>query len=425
MVLRPQLFLKWVRRMVVYSRKQVAHAMRRYVGAPIPEKDPRLFLEEARKRPGMTILPKVVELPTHSFGVRVRSATLEILILQLAHIGDFVLSLRAMKKLRRGFPAARITLVCASWNVDWARRTELFDEIVEFNFFPSLNVNWRGVEKSIFERFEQLQLGVYDIAIDLRHDPDTRPCLYRVRATTRAGYYALLEGFPPLDLMLPSVELIALSNGQTFSLHAEMRLELLADVVVNALAEPADSHPASLLLPHQARTHFRPYVVFAVGAGDPIRRWPTANYVELAQKLIAEYELDVLVVGGANEGKIVEEICEQAPARTFARIDLPLDDLAASLAQAVLVVGLGSGVSHLAAALGTPTLVLLSGVSPLDVWRSVGPRVINLNAPMPCSPCGLRHETECPFGVTCLRSITPNDALQRIRALMPKSVFTG
>ena len=304
--------------------------------------------------------------------------------------------------------------------MEWAKQTGFFDRVVPFDFFSRLNQHWNGATPDIFDRFEALPLGAFDIAIDLRHDADTRPCLYRAKARARVGYMAPTErGFPPLDLMLPPVEQLLLSNGSEYSLHAELRLELLADAVLDAYADSAGSHPVALLADADAGRALRPFFILAVGAGNSIRRWPSQKFVELAQKLIEKFAWDVWIVGGAAERPIVEAILAELPAtQAFACVDLPLTDLAARVAQASLLVGLGSGVTHLAATLGVSTVSVLSGVSPLDVWRPVGPRVVNLVGKTPCAPCGLKHEKECPFGVACLTAITPDHVLAAAERVM-------
>ena len=413
----------WARRAVAVIKKRAMRLIRWCGLWPETEADRRRRLvEEGRRNPALSISAHVEELSARSAGHEAFHNP-SILILQLAHIGDFVLSLRAAKKLREGFRQSPITLVCASWNVEWAKQTGFFDRVVPFDFFSRLNQHWNGATPDIFTRFEELSLGAFDIAIDLRHDADTRPCLYRAKARARVGYMAPIErGYPPLDLMLPPVERLPLSNGSEYSLHAELRLELLADAVLDAYANSAGSHPVALLADSAAERALRPYFILAVGAGDSIRRWPTQKFVELAQKLIDKFAWDVWVVGGAAERPIVEAILAELPAtRAIACVDLPLTDLAARVAQASLLVGLGSGVTHLAATLGVSTVSILSGVSPLDVWRPVGTRVVNLVGKTPCAPCGLKHELECPFGVACLTAITPDHVLAAAERVMQRA----
>jgi ADP-heptose:LPS heptosyltransferase len=218
--------------------------------------------------------------------------------------------------------------------------------------------------------------------------------------------------------MLPQVELLARSDGREYSLHAELRLELLADAVVAAFADRGP-HPVTRFPRAAPQIASAPYVILAVGAGDPIRRWPQAQFVELGRRLIDLYDFNVVVVGGAAERALVGEIAAGLPLRRVtAHVDLPLPELSGKVARASLLVGLGSGIAHLAATSGVPTISLLSGVSPLDVWRPIGPRVVNLTGQTACSPCGLKRVEDCPFGVTCLYSITPARVLEAAAELL-------
>jgi len=407
-----------LRRAVAVIRKRLRRHLRLDV-ALLTAAEKRDFGLAKARRSRVAMPAAVVELPARASLCEQSFVRPRILVLQMAHIGDFILSLRALQKLSEGFPGSEITLVCASWNVDWARQTGFVDRIVAFDFFPRLNADWRGATPDIFARFAALPLGGFDLAVDLRHDADTRPCLYRVEASARAGFEAPLEkGFAPLDLTLPRVELLPRSDGREFSLHAELRLELLAEAVVAAFGERGP-HPATRLAKTAPLSAGRPFAILAVGAGDPIRRWPQEQFVELGRRLIAAYNFDIVVVGGAAERDAVSAVVAGLPQeRVSGWIDLPLVELTAKVARASLLVGLGSGVAHLAATLSVPTISLLSGVSPLDVWRPIGPRVVNLTGQTACSPCVLKRIEDCPYGVTCLYSISPERVLQAATELL-------
>ena len=417
------MLVKWLRRAAAVTRKRLRRHLRLDVAPPLSgaEKRGRL-IEEARRR-CVAMPSSVVALPARASGRPLSTSRPRLLVLQMAHIGDFILSLRALQKLRDGFPSSEITLVCASWNVDWAQRSGLVDRVVAFDFFSRLNADWRGPTPELFARFAALPLGAFDIAVDLRHDADTRPCLSLVKSRARAGYAAPLEkGDPPLDLMLPPVELLARPDGSEYSLHAELRLELLADAVVAAFAERGP-HPVTRIARGALHVARAPYAILAVGAGDSIRRWPQAQFAELGRRLIEIYDFDIVVVGGAAERAMVEEIVAGLPPyRVTANVDLPLTELSAKIGRAALLVGLGSGVAHLSATLGVPTVSLLSGVSPLDVWRPVGPRAVNLTGQTACSPCGLKRVEDCPFGVTCLHAIKPGRVLEAAADLLRPAV---
>lgn len=103
------------------------------------------------------------------------------------------------------------------------------------------------------------------------------------------------------------------------------------------------------------------------GSGSPRKNWPTDRFLELSRKLTARGERMVWVRGPAEMA--------QPDGWEGERLDRPsLSTLAATLAASRRFVGNDSGVSHLAAAVGTPTIALF-GPTPASVWRPDGPRV--------------------------------------------------
>lgn len=414
------MFKRRIWRAAATARNWVRNFRTRITFRPLTESEKRSRLITSGRRNSAAQIPvSVVEFSARSPVRRDSSSKGSILILQLAHIGDFVLSLRAAQKIRNGFPGAVVTLVCASWNASWAKETGLFDQVVAFDFFPRLNRDWRGPTPEGLARFEALGLGDFDIAVDLRHDVDTRPCLRRVRATARAGYFAPPEpGYPRLDVTLPPMELLMTPEGGEYSLHAELRMEFLAEAVVAAYSDRAE-HPVRRLAMRNGTEKRPSFAILSVSAGDPIRLWPLTKFVEVGNHLIEKFGFKIAVVGGFPEKESAEVIVAGLPdGHAWACIDLPLADLASEVGLASLLIGLGSGVTHLAAALGTPTVGILSGVSPLDVWRPVGPRVLSLVGATPCSPCNLKLAEDCPFGVACLKAVSVERVLSAVEELL-------
>lgn len=126
----------------------------------------------------------------------------KILVLKLDHLGDFIMGLPALERLRAAFPASKITLVVGPWNEPIAQSLGLFDTVLPFAAYPR-NSSEEAVDvpgkKALFDA---LVSGDYDLAIDLRTDSDTRFFLRDVRAGLRAGMGTKNE-FPFLDIFLP------------------------------------------------------------------------------------------------------------------------------------------------------------------------------------------------------------------------------
>jgi heptosyltransferase-2 len=110
------------------------------------------------------------------------------------------------------------------------------------------------------------------------------------------------------------------------------------------------------------------------GSGSPAKNWPAARFASLARA--AGGPRFLLVRGPADDDAACE--LETLPEARVAR-DLPLRVLAALLARAGAYVGNDSGVTHLAAAGGAPTIALFGPTDPA-IWAPLGPRVRILRA---------------------------------------------
>jgi hypothetical protein len=125
-----------------------------------------------------------------------------ILALKLDHLGDFIMGIPALERLRAAFAEAEITLVVGSWNEALARSLGIADHILVFDAYPRNPSEERVDVAGKAALFDALVTGRYDLAIDLRSDPDTRFLLSHVDAGLRAGI-GLKAQFPHLDVFLP------------------------------------------------------------------------------------------------------------------------------------------------------------------------------------------------------------------------------
>ncbi len=377
----------------------------------------RPLLRLLLRRRSASVVRDVASYPTASVvrwrGLPERAALLgerpRILILKLDHIGDFIVGMPAIAQLRTAFPDAILTLVCASWNRPWAERTGWFESVLDFDFFTQRNADWTGATLEQLDAFASRVPGRYDIAIDLRHDADTRPLLMRVDALYRAGFAAPSRpSDPALDIALPDVEHISPEDGTGLPVHAEMRLLLLADSVISTFTTSA-RHPAQVLLTGRSRQgDSRPYAILAPGAGSPIRCWPPVNLIEIARRLIDRYDLDIVLTGGPSEVEAAATIAAALPPARLRNLcgTLSLADLPDLIAGGTVYVGCDTGTTHLAAALEVATVAILTGVPNIEVWYPKGRNVNVVAARIACSPCYLVHAEQCPYRVPCMTAIT-------------------
>jgi heptosyltransferase-2 len=143
-------------------------------------------------------------------------------------------------------------------------------------------------------------------------------------------------------------------------------------------------------------------IALAPGAVGPSKRWPTASFADAAAQF-ARAGATVLVVGSPAETALAQEICAGNPAiRDLTGSDLRNAILA--LACSDLAISNDSGLLHVAAALGTPTIGIFGPTSPWH-WAPLNPLagVVQAEIELDCRPC---HKPVCRLGHhRCMREI--------------------
>lgn len=151
-------------------------------------------------------------------------------------------------------------------------------------------------------------------------------------------------------------------------------------------------------------------VHFSINASSPLKEWPLEHWIALARNLLVRRPGWRIVATGSAGGREQTRLRELASAVADARLlllpgGLPIADLAAVLLGCRMHVGGDSGVLHLAAALGTPTLSLFREYADASAWMPSGPRHRVLSVPCRCVN---QTDTACASGrAECLATITP------------------
>jgi heptosyltransferase II len=163
----------------------------------------------------------------------------------------------------------------------------------------------------------------------------------------------------------------------------------------------------------------RPVVALAPGAVGPSKRWPASAYAMLVRNLL-DSGLRVWVVGGPREKDLAKEIIGETSARDLTGTDLRNAVLA--LAAAAIAVSNDSGLLHVAAALGTPSIGIFGPTSPWH-WAPLNPlaATIETTSKLDCRPC---HKPVCRLvHHRCMRDIPPQRVFaavdQALAALVP------
>jgi len=116
------------------------------------------------------------------------------------------------------------------------------------------------------------------------------------------------------------------------------------------------------------------------GSGSEKKNWPEDKWTELSREILAETDWDVMLVGGEAEGERLRRMAGALPSpRVRVAQAWPLPELGEQLQACAAFAGHDSGITHLAAALGTPCVVLWSDTVQ-EVWRPRSDRLALLEA---------------------------------------------
>lgn len=268
-------------------------------------------------------------------------------VIRAGALGDTVLALPALQMLRQHFPQAHLEVVGYSEN--WSVALPLVDRITSIDL-PAFGGLYSGIAHSGLAR----EVAGIDLVVAWTgHDP--RPSLQDAGARRTVWRSPLPPpGIHAAQWLVDSLENVIPGDPQPTppSLHLS-RAELdrgeqtLSDL---GLERPIILHP---------------------GAGAPWKRWPPDRFAQLGDSLRAGGCSVALACGPADPGSVAA-VQRATGARPFAVLpQLPARPLGAVLARSFAVVGNDSGVTHLAAAAGAPTVALFGPTDPVS-WSPIG-----------------------------------------------------
>jgi ADP-heptose:LPS heptosyltransferase len=283
----------------------------------------------------------------------------------LPGLGDFLCALPALRALRRARPDVEVTLVGLSGSDALASRFHSYiDRFELFPGFPGLPDRTPEIQR-IPQFFAAMQSREFDLAIQLHGRGDlTNSIVALLGARRTAGFHRSGE-VPPDESTY-----IAWSDSSS---EIRQGLRLMAHLGWRSTDESLE-FPIASDDEVDGRAPGRPYVVIHPGASVESRRWSVPGFAAVAD-VLAERGFDIVITGAESEYAIADELARTmgAPARVAAG-STSLDELAVLLRHASLLVCNDTGVSHLAAAVCAPSVVVFRDSS-VDRWAPLDRRL--------------------------------------------------
>jgi ADP-heptose:LPS heptosyltransferase len=285
---------------------------------------------------------------------------LKVVVLKLDHRGDFLFSIPAIMKLKDKLKYVDLDIVVGEWNVDLAKKLNVFRNIYPFNFYHSFGSTLSESTKTKAQKEKELlnQLSPYDLAIDFRRPGETRFLLATVPADLKVGYKSFSEYDQALDICLdteidqPGVWIE--DNQRNVSLQL---LKLVDAIPFHGVYLPS-------LAPYQPEGR---QIGMFPGAGEESRQWPVEFFAKVAQKSIdLRMAEKINVYFAPHEQKLAESFSALPQTKIF--IGLELDEMLKSLTRNRFVLTNNSFGAHICSYLGIPSMAIYSGVETTREW---------------------------------------------------------
>jgi ADP-heptose:LPS heptosyltransferase len=372
-----------------------------------------------------------------------------ILIVQLDHLGDSVLTSPLITRLRTAYPGATIDVLASPSNHEVFEADVGVDRVrvAERTWFERHPHRW-GLLRAVWQLGRSLRSDRYDLGIDVRGDVLSVLVLALGGIPRRLGWAmgggaflltdvadwvrgrhevgSRLALLAPLGIVPdepPRVEVhirdddrvtVARWLAEAWPRKVSKRLELAVPAgwsrsftsapethrpELTAISELHD--PDSL---HAGRFGpVAPLLAVHIGAGTAAKRWPRRHWNTLIQRFLHD-GWRVIIVGGPEDPPASELLVRHDRLRDWTG-RLSVTQTTALLERADLFIGADSGPAHLAASAGTLSVILFSGTNQPRQWRPWSRHSLILRERVPCQPC---HQKACPLlDHPCMSGLDP------------------
>ena len=324
-------------------------------------------------------------------------------------IGDAVMMLPAVAKLRRLFPDAHLTLQTRDWAKGILGQANLFDEII--------------TPGSLFDQIATIRKGRFDLAVVF---PNSFSSAFAIRlggVKRSFGFAAERRSFLLTDPIpipdwkdtrhevhyyLELIDAIELSYFGSITSFPELEPRLSLSSVQRG--------DAVNLLREYGIDPTRQTVALAAGSTNSrAKRWLPERFAELADQLATELNMNVVLLGSEDDREIsrrVSDLTTHKPIDMTGKTDII--GAAAILGVVDVLVSNDMGLAHLAPAVGTKTLVIFGPTNQLTT-RPMSVKASIISAKVECAPCMLR---DCPIDHRCMTRVSVEEVFGRVAKLL-------
>lgn len=340
---------------------------------------------------------------------------MKILVRGTNWVGDAVMTIPAIRHLRRIFPDAHLALHTRTWAEGIFRDAALFDEILTFDKTSSKI-------KDALAQSKELKIREFDLAVLFPNSFETALVAKMAKIPRRFGYAKEGRSFLLTDAVeIPEwkdarhevfyyLNLASEIEKEYCGAQTALEIEPRIDLAVSAERRSE----ARKILAESGADLSKKTVALGVGSTNSrAKRWQAEGYAELNDLLQNELNANVLLVGAKDEAEISVEVfakSEKKPIILTGKTNLA--EAVAVLSEIDLLVSNDMGLAHIAPAVGTETIVIF-GPTNEKTTQPIGSEIIRRD--VDCAPCMLR---DCPIDHRCMTRISAEEVFQKAKKVL-------
>lgn len=314
----------------------------------------------------------------------------KIALLKTAAIGDTVLLTSIIQDLKKNYPGAQIHLYCGKSNYGFGKLIADCDKVIELPI------------KNVLKLKKIIQFEEYDLFLDFGAWPRINSiCSYWAKAEYKVGFKTRGQGRHYI------YDKTVLHSDQIHELENYRNILRAINIEPNSILKlPPGKNIDSLKIP-------KPYVVCHLWPGgerSDLKEWSLENWKTLILAIIKARNHKVVLTGGSEDkekNKRFLSMFNSNPDNIFDLSGVSLSETISILENAELVISVNTGVMHMAAASGVPT-VGLHGPTSVKRWGPVGNNVYSVTSRLEgCQYLNLGFEYKSEL--KCMESISYGD----------------
>ncbi|MEI6235898.1 MAG: lipopolysaccharide heptosyltransferase II [Planctomycetota bacterium] len=336
-----------------------------------------------------------------------------ILVREVNWLGDIVMSLPALRAVRKAYPDARLSVLIKKELASFFDGATWIDEVIPFKVRKGIVAGFQDRRALVSE----LKKRNFDLSILLPNSFDSALWPAWAGIPARVGYARDMRGMLLTHTLKPSPEILEVHQVHYYlhMLKETLGLDGSKDDFKPDVSA-ANRAKMSAFLDARRKRVGSPLIGLAVKAAyGPAKEWPAESYARLIDLLAEKHGAECVLIGAPNEREKSEEVIGKSKSGAIlAAGETSVGEALAMLDVCSGFAGNDSGSMHVSGALGKPT-VGIYGSTRADRTGPLGPNTRTLFKQIECSPCLKRT---CKFGhYDCLKMITAEEVVGALEEL--------